>query len=266
MNAPLLELRGLCGGYQPIQIFQDVDLVVDRGASIGFFGPNGHGKTTLMKTVSGVLEPWRGDVLFEGRRMNRATARGSRKWRNFNYDVLTPRRMDPKLVARAGLIHVAQGNLLFPEMTVEETLSIAPIAAAGRLAGSGDTARRRAEIDGLFPPLHERLDYKIRYLSGGERQMVSIAAGLMALPKLLILDEPTLGLSPKLRLELCDAIKAIREMGVPLIVIDQDVTFLSELIDVLYLFDHGRISRRLERDEIPSHDRLMAMLFGEALA
>lgn len=266
MSAALLELRGLCGGYQPIQIFQDVDLVLDRSESIGFFGPNGHGKTTLMKTVSGVLEPWRGDVFFEGTRMNRAAVRGSRKWRNFNYDVLTRRRMDPKRVARAGLIHVAQGSLLFPELTVDETLSIAPTAAGDRLADSGGTVHLRAEIDDLFPRVRERRDYKIRYLSGGERQMVSIAAGLMAAPKLLILDEPTLGLSPKLRLELCDAIKAIRAMDVPLIVVDQDVTFLTELIDVLYLFDHGRISRRLERDEIPSHDRLMAMLFGEALA
>ena len=265
MTAALLELRQLGGGYDPIQIFQDVDLIVNEGESIGFFGPNGHGKSTLMKTISGVLEPWSGDVIFQGQRMNRAVARGSRRFRNFNYDAVTRRRMDPKQVARAGLIHVAQGNLMFPEMTVQEVLSIAPVAAAGRVSAS-EMARLDADVGALFPRLAERRSHKIRYLSGGERQMVSIAAGLLAAPRLLILDEPTLGLSPKLRAELCAAIGTIKQMGVPLIVIDQDVAFLSALIDRLYLFDHGRVSRVLEKAEIPDHARLMAMLFGGAVA
>ncbi|MFN3259516.1 MAG: ABC transporter ATP-binding protein [Pikeienuella sp.] len=264
MSAPLLELRGLSGGYEPIRIFEGVDLVVEPGASIGFFGPNGHGKTTLMKTVSGVLEPWTGDVIFAGERLNRAAPRRGRRWRNFNYDLVTRRRMDPKRVARAGLIHVPQGNLLFPEMTVEEVLDIAPLAAAGRVPTRAAARALREQAEALFPRIAERRLSKIRFLSGGERQMVSIAAGLMAAPKLLILDEPTLGLSPKLRRELADAVRAIHASGVPLILIDQDVGFLSSLIDRLYLFDHGRISRRLERGDIPDHGALMAMLFGEA--
>jgi branched-chain amino acid transport system ATP-binding protein len=262
MSDYLLEISNLSGGYDPIQIFADVNLTMEVGSSIGLFGPNGHGKTTLMKTVGGVLSPWSGDVIFEGTRLNRQANRGSRRHRNFNYDIVTRRRMDPKIVARAGLIHVAQGSLLFPEMTVEETLSIAPLAASGR----GDPAKRRKQIDELFPRLNERLESKIRFLSGGERQMVSIAAGLMAEPKLLILDEPTLGLSPKLRLELAEVIKQIKETGVPLLVIDQDVNFLTSLIDRLYLFDHGRISHSLSKNEIPSHEQLMAMLFGESAA
>ncbi len=258
MTVPLLELRDLSGGYDPIKIFEGVDLVIEAGESIGIFGPNGHGKTTLMKTISGVLEPWSGDVIFAGERMNRASARGSRRFRNFNYDAVTRRRMDPKRVARAGLIHVAQGNLLFPEMTVAEVLSIAPLASGGRnLQG--------ADVHALFPRLTERRGHKIRYLSGGERQMVSIAVGLLAAPRLLILDEPTLGLSPKLRAELCASIGAIRGLGVPMIVIDQDVGFLTALIDRLYLFDHGRIARVLPKADIPDHDTLMTMLFGEAL-
>ena len=265
MATALLELKSLCGGYDPIQIFQGVDLVVEKNESIGLFGPNGHGKSTLMKTISGVLEPWSGDVIFEGQRMNRQVDRGSRRFRNFNYDAVTRRRMDPKLVACAGLIHVAQGNLLFPEMTVNEVLSIAPLAAVGRVSES-QTKERLVQVDTLFPRLAERQKHKTRFLSGGERQMLSIAAGLLAEPKLLILDEPTLGLSPKLRAELCNAIKNIKAMSVPLIVIDQDVAFLSELIDWLYLFDHGRISQSLKRDEIPDHDTLMVMLFGGMVA
>ncbi|HYA72967.1 MAG TPA: ABC transporter ATP-binding protein, partial [Roseiarcus sp.] len=92
----------------------------------------------------------------------------------------------------------------------------------------------------------------------------SVSCGLIAAPKLLILDEPTLGLSPKLRHELAEAVRAIRRTGVPLIVVDQDVEFLKSMIDVLYLFDHGRISGQIAREDMPSHESLMRMLFGEA--
>ena len=262
MSAPLLELRGLAGGYEPVQIFADVDLTMQPGEAIGLFGPNGHGKTTLLRTVSGLIDPWRGDVIFAGERMNLPGDRRPRRSRNLNYDLLRRRRMDPRRVARAGLIHVAQGNVLFPEMTVEEVLSVAPAAAAER----GDPLRPTARALELFPRLQERLTSKTRFLSGGERQMLSVACGLIAAPRLLILDEPTLGLSPKLRQELATAVREIRAEGVPLIVVDQDVEFLESLIDTLYLFDHGRISGRMSRDDMPSHAQIMTMLFGEAAA
>jgi len=259
MSGALLEVRDLAGGYEPVQIFQTVSLTMSADTSIGLFGPNGHGKTTFLRTLSGIIDPWRGDILFEGQQLNRPGERGSRRFRNFNYDAVTRRRMNPKQVARAGLIHVPQGNLLFPEMTVEETLSVAPAASAGR----GRPKDMLEQVHTLFPRVYERRHHKIRFLSGGERQMVAIGVGLMAAPKLLILDEPTLGLSPKLRHELSAAIRTIKATGVPLIVVDQDVEFLQTLIDTLYLFDHGSISRKIERAEMPSHQEIMAMLFGE---
>jgi branched-chain amino acid transport system ATP-binding protein len=259
-GAPLLELRALSGGYEPVQVFRDVTLSMERGASIGLFGPNGHGKTTLPKTVSGLIDPWHGDILFEGVRLNREGERGRRRSQNLNYDAFTSRRMDPMRVVRAGLIHVSQGSLLFPELTVRETLAIARLATHGR----GDPTALSERALTLFPRLGERLKQKTRFLSGGERQMLSVACGLIAAPKLLILDEPTLGLSPKLRHEFAEAIRAIRQTGVPLIVVDQDVDFLKSLIDTLYLFDHGRISGRIARADMPSHEALMRMLFGEA--
>lgn len=258
MSDYILDVRGLSGGYDTTQIFSDISLQIAEGESIGIFGPNGHGKTTFLKTLSGLIDPWAGDILFSGQRMNREGERGSRRWRNFNYDAVTRRRIDPKAVARAGLIHVQQGNLLFPELTVDETLSIATTAAQGRNGWS------LPEVHALFPRLHERGSHKIRFLSGGERQMVSMAAGLMAAPKLLILDEPTLGLSPKVRQELCDAILSVRKLGLPIVLIDQDVAFLEQIIDTLYLFDHGRFSGRMEKEEMPDHQTLMEMLFGEA--
>jgi len=260
MSPPLLELVNLSGGYEPVQVFRDVSLAMESGASIGLFGPNGHGKTTLLKTISGLIDPWRGDILFDGVRLNREGERGRRASLNLNYDALAGRRMDPRRVVRAGLIHVAQGNLLFPELTVRETLAVARVAAHGR--ADPEALIRRALA--LFPRLTERLDHKTRYLSGGERQMLSVSCGLIAAPKLLILDEPTLGLSPKLRHELAEAIRAVRAEGAPLIVVDQDVEFLKSLIDELYLFDHGRISGRIARADLPSHENLMRMLFGKA--
>jgi branched-chain amino acid transport system ATP-binding protein len=254
----LLELHDLSGGYEPVQIFQDVDLTMTQGASIGLFGPNGHGKTTLLRTVSGIIDPWKGDIFFDGERLNREGERETRLSRNFNYDVVRRRRMNPTAVARAGLIHVPQGNLLFPEMTVEEVLSVAPAASSGRAS----YAEMIEQVHSLFPRLIERRSHKIRYLSGGERQMVAIAAGLLGAPKLLMLDEPTLGLSPKLRLELREAVNAIRKSGVPLILVDQDLDFLLSLVDTLYLFDHGSISRRIDKQDMPSHAEAMAMLFG----
>jgi branched-chain amino acid transport system ATP-binding protein len=253
----LLEVRGLAGGYEPVQIFKDVDLTVEAGACVGLFGPNGHGKTTFLKTLSGLIDPWAGSIVFDGVRLNAEGERRSRLSRNLNYDVLVRRRMDPKKVARAGLIHVAQGSTLFPEMTVAEILSIAPLAAK-----AGGRSSDPESVFSLFPRLKERRQSKSRFLSGGERQMLSMACGILAAPKLLILDEPTLGLSPKLRLELAASVHAIRATGVPIILVDQDVEFLRDLVGTLNVFDHGSISRRLDRAEIPDHEELMAELFG----
>lgn len=255
---PLLDVVALSGGYEPVQIFKDVNLTVEAGACVGLFGPNGHGKTTFLKTLSGLIDPWAGKILLDGVQLNTPGERQSRRSRNLNYDVFIRRRMDPKKVARAGLIHVAQGSPLFPEMTVSEILSIAPLAAtAGGRTSNPDT------VFELFPRLKERLQSKSRFLSGGERQMLSMACGILAAPRLLILDEPTLGLSPKLRIELAASVHAIRASGVPIILVDQDVEFLRDLVSVLHVFDHGSISRKLDRADIPDHEALMAELFGK---
>ncbi len=260
MSTPLLQLNNLSGGYPPVSVFRGVDMTISDSESVGFFGPNGHGKTTLFKTIAGLIDPWDGDILFAGERLNAEGKMPARTSRHINYDLFYRRRIRADRVVAAGLIYVMQGNQLFSEMTVAEVLDIAPLAARGR---DGIEAMRSLVRD-LFPRLRERHASKIRYLSGGERQMVSIAVGLMALPKLLILDEPTLGLSPKLRTELREVIRQIHDSGVPLIIVDQNVEFLTALVDRLFLFDHGSITREIDAASMPSHDEIMAMMFGDA--
>lgn len=262
MSAPLLQIDRLWGGYPPVPVFRDVSLSLEAHETLGLFGPNGHGKTTLLRTISGLQDPWRGDIIFDGRRLNVEGEMRPRSSAHLNYDLFRRRRIKAADAVQAGLIYVMQGNLLFPEMTVEEVLAIAPVAACGR---SG-VAEMQERLHALFPRLSERWTSKIRFLSGGERQMVSIAVGLLAIPRLLILDEPTLGLSPKLRRELAQAIHKIRAAGVPLIVVDQNLEFLTSLVDRLILFDHGAITQELSADEMPDHAALMRMMFGEGAA
>ena len=259
MTSALLKLDGLSGGYPPVSVFREVNLTFSSGETLGIFGPNGHGKTTLLKTVAGLIDPWQGGVYFDGVRLNAEGNMPARTSQYVNYDAFRRRRTRARTATKAGLIYVMQSNLLFPEMTIAEVLAIAPQAASGRPG----IAQMKDTVHHLFPRLRERWRSKIRYLSGGERQMVSIATGLLAMPRLLILDEPTLGLSPKLRGELTNTIHAIRDHGIPLIVVDQNTQFLGHLVSRLVLFEHGSITREFAGNNVPNHDELIAMLFRE---
>ena len=217
-------------------------------------------KTTFLKTISGILDPWQGRIVFLGKQLNRPASHQQRSSRNFNYDALRRRHINPHQVVKSGMIQVPQGNLLFPELTVDETLKV----AGGVLGGKQKTRETRDFAETLFPILAERQNQKIKSLSGGERQMVAIGAGLMGRPKLLILDEPTLGLSPKIRLDLFSAIETIKKTGVSILIVEQDIEFLLNLVDTLYMFDHGSISSPIEQQNMPDHENIMNLYFGNA--
>lgn len=257
MSKPLLELQNLSGGYPPTSIFRDVNLTMGSSESIGLFGPNGHGKTTLLKTVAGLLDPWRGDIFMAGKRLNVEGEMQHRPSSHLNYDLFRKRRISASDAVSAGLIYVMQANTLFPEMTVEEVIEMAPAGARGRPG----VREMREQVEELFPRLRERWTSKIRFLSGGERQMVSISVGLLAMPRLLILDEPTLGLAPKVREELAVSIHKIKKSGIPMLIVDQNIEFLFGLIDRLFLFDHGSITKVIERKNMPTHQEAMKMIF-----
>jgi branched-chain amino acid transport system ATP-binding protein len=238
---PALVLEDLVAGYGGAPVIDGLSLTVGDSERVGLFGPNGHGKTTLLRTISGLIAPTRGSIrLFD---------------RNID-------RLAPATIVAEGLIHVPQSNLLFPEMEVMETL---------RLAAHSPRARRGAAsaLDAvltLFPRLAERRKQKIRTLSGGERQMMAIGVGMMGAPRLLALDEPTLGLSPKLKDELCAAIGDIAKSGLPLLLVEQDVEFLMDLADRLVMVTHGRCAVEIDAKQGIDHATIMALYFGEGHA
>ncbi len=233
----LLQIEGLETGYNRIRVLRGISLATTDNHNIGLFGPNGHGKTTLLRTVSGLLNAWSGVIRFDGADITRLPARK---------------------IAELGLIHVPQANRLFPDFTIQETLRIGSWRRRARV----EERRNEERALTIFPKLRERWRQLVRTLSGGERQMVSIAGALMGHPRLLILDEPTLGLAPLLKEQLCEAIKCISQDGIILVVVEQDVEFLLDIVDHLYLVNHGQIATEIRPGESMNHQEIMEMYFG----
>lgn len=232
-----LEIDNLAAGYGAVPVLHDISLYVDCGENVGLFGPNGHGKTTLLRIVSGLMRAGQGAVRFDGIDISRAR---------------------PSDIVALGLVHSQQGNALFGDMGIAETLEMAAFAKRAR----ANAADRLDQVYSLFPRLAERRVQKAKTLSGGERQMLSIGAALMCAPRLLLLDEPTLGLSPKLKQELARALKAISR-DIPLVIVEQDVELLLSLSDRLYLIEHGEVQREIGKDNAPDHQEIMDMYFGD---
>jgi branched-chain amino acid transport system ATP-binding protein len=236
-DTALLLVEDVKAGYGKVQVLNGISIDLAAGENIGLFGPNGHGKTTLLRAISGLVKPTSGSIRFKGVDITRAS---------------------PDRVVELGLIHVPQGNLLFPDLTIAETLEL----GAHRSKARAKAAASLALAMEIFPKLAQRAKQRVSTLSGGERQMVSIGMALMNDPETLILDEPTLGLSPKVKQELCASIDAISARGIPLIVVEQDIEFLLTLTRRLYFISHGEMNTALSADERPSNKEIMEMYFG----
>jgi branched-chain amino acid transport system ATP-binding protein len=212
----MLTLRNVTAGYGAFTALWDVDLHVQAGEAVAVVGPNGAGKTTLLRVISGLLPPRAGDLELEG-------------------EQLTGRRAH-EIVAR-GIAHVPEGRRIFPALTVADNLKMGAFLPAARRRFAESLAR----VYDLFPVLAERRGQRAGSLSGGEQQMLAIGRALMSRPKLILLDEPSMGLAPVLVLRLFDLIRRVREEGYTILVVEQNVRQVLKIVDRAYLIEVGRI-------------------------
>ena len=232
MAAALLEVNNIETYYGPIMAIRGVSFAVPRGQIVTILGANGAGKTTILKTICGVMDAQKGTVAFEGR---------------------TIQGMDPDRVMRLGLTHVPEGREVFPFLSVRENLRM---GAYTRKDADG-VARDVEMVYDYFPVLRARAEQRAGQLSGGEQQMLAISRALMARPKMMLLDEPSLGLSPKLVKEIFEIIGRINEeQGVTVLLVEQNANMALHIADYGYVLEVGRIvmedtcARLLEKEDI----------------
>jgi len=214
-DSALLEVRGLHAGYGAVEVLRGIDLTVREGEAVALLGSNGAGKSTLNNVMCGLYRAWAGYVGFDGADLTHAHYRD---------------------VVKAGLIQVPEGRRIFPNLTVLENLEL------GAFTRARDKRAENIEKSfALFPRLRERAGQVAGTLSGGEQQMLAIGRGLMAQPRLLILDEPSLGLSPLLVEELFTLIRQLRDGGLSVLLVEQNVGQSLEVVDRAYVLENGAI-------------------------
>jgi branched-chain amino acid transport system ATP-binding protein len=234
--SPLLAITGLHAGYGTAEILRGVSLSVGHGEIVTVLGSNGAGKSTLNRTISGVQRAWRGGIRFS--------------------DIDIDRERPADIVAR-GLIHVPEGRCIFPNMTVVENLDIGAYRR-----GRARKLRNRERVFSIFPRLAERQYQRAGTLSGGEQQMLAIGRGLMGEPRLLILDEPSLGLSPLLVEELFALIKSINAEGLAILLVEQNVVQSLEVAARTYILDNGTFVLEGNASDIKNDPNLKRAYLG----
>jgi branched-chain amino acid transport system ATP-binding protein len=216
MSEPILQLRGVKVAYGKVQALHGVDLAVGEGNAVALLGANGAGKSTTLRAISGLLRPISGDILFKGKSIA--------GW-------------SPDAILRAGIAHCPEERHVWGEMSVAENLRLGAF-----LCGERKEVERRAEMAfGRFPRLRERSRQLAGTLSGGEQQMLAIARALMSEPKLLLLDEPSLGLSPKISDEVMDVVTELQGQGVTILLVEQNVHRALRVASKAYVLETGRV-------------------------
>lgn len=212
----MLELKGVCAGYGPVNILRDVSLTVGSGEVVALVGPNGAGKTTLLRTVSGLLRATRGEILYDGQALQAA---------------------DPAAIVQAGIAHCPEERKVWPFMTVEENLELGAFLQRDRAA----VRRSLADIYEEFPVLKERRRELAGRLSGGQQQMLAVGRALMSQPKLILFDEPSLGLSPLLIRQIATIVRRVHERGISVLLVEQNVDLALRLANRAYVLGSGSV-------------------------
>ena len=233
----MLEVKGIDASYGDVEVLHDVTFNVEQGEVVALIGANGAGKSTTLKTISGLLRPTKGDILFEGRSI---------------CDVA------PHNLIGLGIAHVPEGRRLFPGMSVEENLIM------GALKGDAKDKRdeTREEVFDLFPRLRERRKQYAGTLSGGEQQMCAIARGLMSLPRLLMFDEPSLGLAPILVQEIFKIIERITSQGTTVLIVEQNVKQTLQIAERAYVLENGRVVMQGTGKELSDNEHVKNAYLG----
>ena len=233
----MLEARDLDAGYGRVRVLRGVSLTVQAGKIVALLGANGAGKTTLLRAISGLASIQAGVITFAG-----ATVTGRA----------------PEALVRDGLVLVPQGRLLFGDMTVRENLEMGAFTVTSRETWDMQLLR----VETLFPILRERAQQPAGLLSGGEQQMLAVARALMSSPRCLLLDEPSLGLSPKAFGTIIEAVRRINAEGIPVLIAEQNVRRILRLADYVYVLETGRVAFEGESKQLMNDDRIRASYLG----
>jgi branched-chain amino acid transport system ATP-binding protein len=236
----MLEIAGLSAGYGPIDALREVELEVRAGEFVAVLGPNGAGKSTLMKTIAGVLQPKAGAVRLEGRDLAGVA---------------------PAERIRLGIGIIPEGRQLFPDMTVRENLVLGAYSRLG-MRIDGETTASLAHVYQLFPRLEERQRQLAGSLSGGEAQMLAVGRALMARPRLLLCDEPSLGLAPGFVREVLATLGRLRDEGMTIMLADQNALAALRISDRGYVLDTGRVVASGTAEELQQDARLREAYLG----
>lgn len=233
----MLELKNIHARYGAITALRGISLSVSQGELVALLGVNGAGKSTTLATIAGVLRPWQGDILFEG-----SSILGK----------------SPEQIARRGISLVPEGRDIFPSLTVEENLRLGAFTRSEKT----EYSRNLSEVFELFPVLKERLQQPGGTLSGGEQQQLAIARALMSRPRLLMLDEPSLGLAPALVDQIFDLIARLHQRGVTILLVEQNVNRSLEIVDRAYLMNTGLIENQGTPQQLRTHADIEGIYMG----
>jgi branched-chain amino acid transport system ATP-binding protein len=234
----MLDLRGISTGYGGMPVVHDIDLSVKAGEIVTLVGANGAGKSTLAKTISGLLKPHRGQIWFESRSIEALSTRAR---------------------VKLGIVHVPEGRQTFAGLTVAENLEMGGLL---KHRSAQDTTQRIQEVCELFPVLSARMNEVVANFSGGQQQMLAIARGLMASPKLLVLDEPSLGLSPVLVTEIFRLIGKLRDTGTAILLSEQNARLGLAIADRGYVIENGRVVMSASGTDLLNSDDIAARYLG----